>query len=262
MTMKTSQVERTPSISKEDAALYRLFAVLGFAIVCFAGLILIGKNEGLCWGVLASLWFKIPMYLLFAASVVLAVLHKAGKLVIANNVFSLGGACAFLAPVFLMFAVYTHMTSANVKAKIALIAIVFIAFIFNVAPKNYGIFTTVSAICALCIYYIATPKGYLNSKVFELMLKVLSYPVGIVLPVLAAVVLLLAKKNNGVFKLGKLKLLKINDLSTIIPMVVMMCVALVCAIAMIFVPSLLVPFIIAYGVVFVAVGIICTTKIF
>ena len=72
MSIKSSNVEKTPSVSKEDAALYRLFAVLGFAIICFAGLILIGKNEGRCWGVLASWWFKTIMYLLFAAAMILS----------------------------------------------------------------------------------------------------------------------------------------------------------------------------------------------
>ena len=262
MTMKSSNIEKTPSVSKEDAALYRLFAVLGFAILCFAGLILIGNNEGRCWGVLASWWFKAIMYLLFAASIVFVVLDKIGKLTIKNNVFSLSGVCAFLAPVFLMFAVYTHMTDSNIKFKIALIALVFITFIFNVAPKNYGIFTTICAVCAICLYYIATSKGYFNSKFIDLALKVISYPVGIILPVLSAVVLIIAKKNHGVFKIGKRTLLKINDVSSVVPMVVMMGVAVICAAALIVFPTILLPAVIAYGVVFVAVGIICTTKIF
>ena len=202
------------------------------------------------------------MYLLFAAAIVFAVLHKTGKFVVQNSVFSLGGAGVFFAPIFLMFAVYTHMTDANLKLKIALIAIVFITFIFNVAPKAYGIFTAVCVICVACLYYIATPKGYFNSKTVDLMLKVLSYPVGIILPALSAVVLLIAKKNHGVFKLGKLKLLKLNDTSSAIPLVVMMCAAVVCAVTLIIFPAILLPAIIAYGVVFVAVGIICTTKIF
>ena len=262
MAMKSSNVEKTPSVSREDAALYRLFAVLGFAILCFAGLVLIGKNEGRCWGVLASWWFKTLMYLLFAASVVFAVLDKIGKFTVKNSVFSLGGACAFLAPVFLMFAFYTHMTDANLKLKIALIAIVFVTFIFNVAPKNYGIFTTICLVCAAGLYYLATSKGYFNSKTVDLAFKMLSYPVVIIVPVLCAVMLLMAKKNHGVFKLGKRKLFKVNDVSSVIPMVVMMGVAVVCAVTLMIFPAILLPVIIAYGVVFVAVGIICTTKIF
>ena len=69
MTKSTTNQNARPELPREDAALYRLFAVIAYAIIGFAAIITVGKNEGKCTGVFANTFYMAGMLALFAALV-------------------------------------------------------------------------------------------------------------------------------------------------------------------------------------------------
>ena len=257
----TEKNEINSKISKEDAALYRLFAIIGFAIVGFTGLVIVGNNEGKCWDTFSAWWFKALMLALFAACIAAAVLSYLGKIKWKSSVFSIEGIGAFFAPIFFLLAVYTNMASSNSKAKIAFVAIVFIAFICNIYPIGYSIFSASMTLCGMFMYYLSKNKGDFNGKLFDKALKIVSYPMAFILPLALIAVLLIAKRNGGNFKLGKKTIFSVKDKAIFNSMLVILCAAVIFSAAVLIFHAAFVPAIIALGVIYITVGIICTIKI-
>lgn len=261
MTMNSNKKVNKTEISREDAALYRLFAIIAFAIAGFAGLIAIGENEGRLWNVLSSVWFKVIMLVLLAASIAAFVLERIGKLKLDLKIFTVGGLCEFFAPLFLMFASYSEMTSANTKCKIALVAVIFIAFIANVYPKSYAIFSTVAAFSAMFMYYLGKDFGLFSGKLLDMIIKVAAYPMAFIIPAGIAAALFIAKKNKGKFKIGRRTLFRISDKTVFASLITVLGAAILLSALVLIVPSLLIIAEITFGALFIAVGIICTIKI-
>lgn len=261
MTMNSNKKVKKTEISREDAALYRLFAIIVFAIAGFAGLITLGENEGRSWGVLSAVWFKVIMLVLLAASVAAFTLEKLGKLKPDLKIFNIGGLCEFFAPLFILFASYSEMTSANTKCKVALVAVIFIAFIANIYPKTYALFSTFVALSAAFMYYIGKDAGLFSGKLFDMILKVISYPLAFLVPAAIIIALVTAKRNKGKFRIGKRTLFRISDDTVFTSLLTVMCAAMILSAVVLFVPSLLVMAEIALGTLFIVVGIICTIKI-
>lgn len=258
---KTSSIkENKPAIPKEDAALYRLFALIAFAIAGFAGLVAIGKNEGKCWDLFANGWFKAAMLLLFAASLFF-VARGFVKGRNENKIFSLSGICAFAAPLFLLFAAYTEMTNASVKFKVALVAVVFIAFIANIYPKNYMRFSIITLLCAVFMYYLNTPWNIITGRLFDQILKAASYPLAFLIPAALIIMLVGTEKSDGVFRIKDKKIFVVSDRTVYYAMIAFLAAEIVFSAIILVTPAAFLPLMIAYGVIYLVIGIICTIKI-
>lgn len=261
MTKTSTKPENRPSIPKEDAALYRLFAIIAFAVAGFAWLIAIGKHEGKYFDLFASVWFKAGMLVLFAASAAVIVLSLLGRIKNNGSIFSLAGICAVAAPVFLIFASYTEMTNANIKSKILFIAVIFIAFIANVYPKNHARFSAAVMVCAASMYYLGHYWAKFSGRLFDQLAKAASYPAAFIIPAALLVILFIAKKNGGTFKVKGKKLFSINDKTVFWGMVTISAAAIVFSAIILILPISFLPLMIAFGAIYIVLGIICTIKI-
>lgn len=261
MTKDTNNKTR-PALPKEDAALYRLLTVIAYAIIGFAIIIAIGKNEGALGGVFVNGFYIAGMLVLFAA-LVFGIVYGMLKN-IKGRVFSLAGVCAAVAPLILSLGLYNEMTRANIKIKVAFIALVFILFIANLCPKIYTYVSAVTVLCAASVYYISVPMGMFTGssvRVLDIFMKIISYPIGILLPIAAAYAAIVANKNEGRFRLGKLRLQFSTDKVVFFGFAILMAVLFVSAVIMLVFPALLLSCEIAIGAVLALLGIICTIKL-
>lgn len=261
MTKDTNNKTR-PALPKEDAALYRLLAVIAYAIIGFAIIIAIGKNEGALGGIFVNGFYIAGMLVLFAA-LVFGIVYGMLKN-IKGRVFSLAGVCAAVAPLVLSLGLYNELTRANIKIKVAFTALVFILFIANLCPKIYAYVSVVTALCAASVYYISVSMGTFTGssvRVLDIFMKILSYPIGILLPVAAAYAAIVANKNEGRLRLGKVRLQFSTDKVVFFGLVILMAVLFASAVIMIALPTLLLYCEIAIGAVLALLGIICTIKL-
>ena len=262
MTKSTTNQNARPELPREDAALYRLFAVIAYAIIGFAAIITVGKNEGQCTGVFANTFYMAGMLALFAALVFGVVYGKIKN--IKGRVFSLAGVCASVAPLVLAFALYNELTRANVKIKFAFIAIIFILFIYNLCPKIYTYVSGASIMCAASVYYLSIPMGTFTGsavRVLDVILKVLSYPTAFLVPVFVIYAMVESKKHDGKFRLGKMKIRFSKDKAVSIGLVVLMAALFASAVIVLIWPTLLLTCQVAVAVIFAILGIMCTIKI-
>ncbi len=262
MTKSTANHNARPELPKEDAALYRLFAVIAYAIIGFAAIITVGKNEGKCTGVFANTFYMVGMLALFAALVFGAVYGKIKN--IKGRAFSLAGVCASAAPLVLSFALYNELTRANVKIKFAFIAIIFILFIDNLCPKIYTYVSGAAIICAASVYYLSVPMGTFTGsavRVLDVIFKVLSYPIAFLIPVFTVYAMIESRKHDGKFRLGKIKLRFSKDKTVSAGLVVLMGALFASAVIVLVWPALLLTCQVAVAVIFAILGIICTIKI-
>jgi len=252
--------EKKKLMPKEDVALYRLLAIILFGVATFVFACFIG-DAGM-WSFFNSTVTKIILITLFA---VVAFFAVRGIIVgnPNNRIFTVGSVCCVIAPVLLVLAFF-HFFSAcrGDLLKIVAIATTIVAFVKVVYPSNYFKTTLVAACAFVAMFFMQVPN--VPSKFFmNTVFKILAYPLGIVLPLCVLVFILLAKKNKGKFKLGKVVNVDIskNNGISFWCAVILMTVATVGTIVLAIVPTI---YLIVMGVylgVFIIVGVICTIKL-
>ena len=261
MTKSTTNNTR-PALPKEDAALYRLLAVIAYAIIGFTLIIVAGKNYAAFSPVFRNGFYIAGMLVLFAALVFGTVYGITKK--IKGRVFSLAGVCASVAPLVLAFGLYNELTRADAKLKIAFVALIFVLFMANLCPKIYTYVSGVTVLCAMSVYYNSISMGTFTQgavRVLDVILKVLFYPMGFILPVAVVYAAVTAMKNDGRFKLGKIKIAFSKDKVVFIGLIVLMALLFASAVITLAFPALLPACEIAIAVVFAILGIICTIKV-
>ena len=129
------------------------------------------------------------MAILFVACIVVIL-----KKVLADKVIRLNSIAKVLAPLFFMLAVYTHITNANYKTEIVVIASIVLAFVMIVYPKNYFALSLIVAIEYFALYFIYNTSSYVIDKI----LYYASYPISLGLQILALIVLIIAKNNKQI----------------------------------------------------------------
>lgn len=260
MTMKRNdKTMKNNSIPKEDISLYRLFAIIIFAIIGFIGLGYVGNNEGFLinYG-FARPWCIALMSVLFVASAVTAVILHSKKIG-AQAIFPLFGILSIAAPVFFVFALFSEMSSPSVKARVAFLIIVFIAFVKNIYPMSYYRALYVFSACGVSLYYLSTSAK--SAYLLDYALKILSYPVAFLLPIAVIVMFITAKKNGGSFRLFGKSVLRLSNTTRFIGMITVMAIAVIAAALIILIPSLFIISIIVYLASFLVFGIICTIQL-
>ena len=254
MTKDTNNKTR-PALPKEDAALYRLLAVIAYAIIGFTLIIVAGKNYAAFSPV-----FRNGFYM---AALVFGTVYGLIKN-IKGRAFSLAGVCAAAAPLVLAFGLYNELTRADIKIKVAFAALIFVLFIANLCPKIYTYVAGCTVLCAISVYYNSVSMGTFTAsavRVLDVILKVLAYPIGFLVPAAVIYAAVTASKHDGRFKLCKIRLHFSTDKTVFVGLIVLMAVLVVSAALVLIVPSLLLACEIAIGVVFAVLGIICTIKI-
>ena len=172
--------------------------------------------------------------------------------------------CASVAPLVLAFGLYNELTRADAKLKIAFVALIFVLFMANLCPKIYTYVSGVTVLCAMSVYYNSISMGTFTQgavRVLDVILKVLSYPMGFILPVAVVYAAVTAMKNDGRFKLGKIKIAFSKDKVVFIGLIVLMALLFASAVITLAFPALLPACEIAIAVVFAILGIICTIKV-
>lgn len=261
MTKDTNNKTR-PALPKEDAALYRLLAVIAYAIIGFTLIIVAGKNYAAFSPVFRNGFYMAGMLVLFAALVFGTVYGLIKN--IKGRAFSLAGVCAAAAPLVLAFGLYNELTRADIKIKVAFAALIFVLFIANLCPKIYTYVAGCTVLCAISVYYNSVSMGTFTAsavRVLDVILKVLAYPIGFLVPAAVIYAAVTASKHDGRFKLCKIRLHFSTDKTFFVGLIVLMAVLVVSAALVLIVPSLLLACEIAIGVVFAVLGIICTIKI-
>ncbi|MCR5457323.1 MAG: hypothetical protein K6F14_04545 [Clostridiales bacterium] len=252
--------EKKKMMPKEDIALYRLLAIILFGVAVFVFACFIG-DAGM-WTFFSSTVTKIILITLFA---VVAFFAVRGIIVgnPDNKVFTIGSVCCVMAPVLLVLAFFHFFgTCRGDLLKIVAIATTIVAFVKVVYPSNYFKITLVAACAFVAMFFMQLP-GVPSKFFMNIVFKILAWPLGIVLPLCVLVLMFLAKKNKGKFKLGKVvdvDISKNNDIS-FWGAVVLMTVAIVGTVILAIVPAI---YLIVMGVylgLFIIVGVICTIKL-
>ena len=251
--------EKKKMMPKEDIALYRLLAIILFGVGTFVYACIIG-NTGM-WSFYESTVTKIILITVFAVVAFFAI----RGIVVGNpnnKVFTIGSVCCVVAPVLLVLAFFHFFGNNRADLlKIVAIATTIVAFVKVVYPSNFFKVTLVAS-CAFVAMFFMIQKS-LPMFFMDTIFKVLAYPLGILLPLCTLVILFLAKKNKGKFKLGKVVNVEIKKDNNILVWcaVALMALAVVGTVILAIVPRIYLPVMGVYLGSFIVIGVICTIKL-
>ncbi len=249
MKQKKGFTQKKETISAEDIQLYRLFCILGAAILGFSVFHYIPGAE-LAKFLNVGRWITLTLLILTAGTYVyIRFVKKPDE---THQILTSTGAAYFLIPVLLLLTCYNSMEQPDFKCKVAFGFLSLFAAIYNiyVVKKEFRAITAATLLSVVTLYY-ASHRFYIEFEiVFSAVCKVLAF----LIPLALLIAVWLPKRPK------KLKTM-VSDRFGAVLCTVMSAVLLIGALILVVVPSVFLSVFIAVLAVYVVIGIVCTIRL-
>lgn len=250
------KTQRKSALPREDLQLYRLFAIIGAAIIGFAGLNLINESKLLTFLLKGGRWGALVLLVLSIAwPIYIRCIRKIDE---SGKVFTSVGVSYFLIPVFLMLVTYPTFSNANVKYQVAFAGISIFAVIYNVFKREFKNISALTFVCAALLYYVhATTYNWLED-VIGIAAKILIF----IIP--AAVIFLLVcafVSKNGSVKISGREIYRLPSKFAGTLALIMCVFFLLAGLLLLLVPQTYLYIMISLLALYVIIGIVCTIRL-
>ncbi len=249
MNQKNINNQNTEKLSADDIQLYRLFCILGAAILGFAGFHYISPatfSKVLRYGQ----W--VTLVLLIATVGVYCYIHFVKKPDESKRIVTTTGVAYFLIPVLLLLTCFRSLEQPVFKCMVAFGFVSLFAAIYNifVVKKEFRVITGVTLLSVVALYY----ASHTLYSTLEISISVACKALVFLIP---AALLAAALFPNRSKKLKE----SISDRFASVLCIIMSVVLLICAFLALIVPSAFLYIFITVLTTYVIVGVVCTIRL-
>lgn len=254
---KIKNQKNTTAIPQEDIQLYRLFLIFGVAILGFAGLRRIPEAEGAFLKILEiGQWIALALLVVSIAAFVYIRFVK--KIDESGKVITSTGVAYFLFPILFMLSAYRYFENANAKFQLLFALIAIFAVIYNIFRREFKNITAITFICAIGLYYAATPVYDVVEKIFS----AVAQAVMVALPAFVIALLICAfSQKNGVVRFKNHKIYELPSKFGGILGLIISSALFISALILLFVPVAFTYVMVTLLAIYVVFGIICTIRL-
>ncbi len=249
MNQKNIKNQNTEKLSADDIQLYRLFCILGAAILGFAGFHYISPatfSKALRYGQ----W--VTLVLLIATVGVYCYIRLVKKPDESKRIVTSTGVAYFLIPVLLMLTCFRSLEQPVFKCMVAFGFVSLFAAIYNifVVKKEFRVITATTLLSIITLYYASHTLYSDLEKIISIACKGLV----VLIPAALLVAAILSSRSK------KLKSV-ISDRFSSVLCIIMSAVLLICALLALIVPSAFLYIFITVLTTYVIVGVVCTIRL-